>query len=129
MECAENVTAYGFAYTKVILVVGVLGSVLLLLLLLHRTRLGRRMRAVADNPELAASSGIDVERIHSTSAFLSAGISGLGGALLAGVLPINPELGLSLLLPAFAVIVLGTIGSIPGVIIGALTVGLVRAVS
>ena len=129
MEWAENVTAYGFGYTKVILVVGVLGSVLLLLLLLHRTRLGRRMRAVADNPELAASSGIDVERIHSTSAFLSAGISGLGGALLAGVLPINPELGLSLLLPAFAVIVLGTIGSIPGVIIGALTVGLVRAVS
>ena len=129
MEWAENVSAYAFAYTKLILVVGVLGAVLLLLVLLHRTLLGRRMRAVADNPELAASTGIDVERVHSTSAFLSAGISGLGGALLAGVLPINPELGLSLLLPAFAVIVLGTIGSIPGVFIGALIVGLVRAVS
>ncbi|MDP6652355.1 MAG: hypothetical protein QGF90_09660, partial [Gammaproteobacteria bacterium] len=58
-----------------------------------------------------------------------AGIAGFGGALLATILPINPELGLSLLLPAFAVIVLGTIGSMPGVIIGAIMVGLLRAAS
>ncbi len=129
MEFAENVLPYGFAFTRVALIVGVFGSVLLLLILMHRTRLGRQMRAVADNPDLAASSGIHVERIHGTSAFLSAGLAGLGGALLATVLPINPELGLSLLLPAFAVIVLGTIGSIPGVIIGAFVVGMVRAIS
>lgn len=128
-EFAENVLDYGFAYTKLALIVGVFGSVFLLLLLMHKTRLGKQMRAVADNPDLAASSGINVERIHSTSAFLSAGLSGLGGALIAAVLPINPELGLSLLLPAFAVIVLGTIGSVPGVIIGSLIVGLVRSAS
>ena len=87
------------------------------------------MRAVADNSDLAASSGIHVERVHGSTAFLSAGIAGLGGALLAAILPINPELGLMLLLPAFAVIVLGTIGSIPGVIIGALIVGLLRSAS
>jgi branched-chain amino acid transport system permease protein len=126
-EWATNVNPYAFTYMKTILIAGVFGSVLLLLVVLHRTRLGRRMRAVSDNPDLAASTGINVERVHSTSAFLSAGISGLGGALLAGVLPINPELGLSLLLPAFAVIVFGTIGSLPGVIIGALFIGLVRA--
>ena len=129
MEFAENVAPYGFAFTKIALIVGVFGSVVLLLILLHRSRLGRQMRAVADNPDLAASSGIHVERIHGTSAFLSAGLAGLGGALLATVLPINPELGLTLLLPAFAVIVLGTIGSIPGVIVGALVVGLARAAS
>ena len=129
MEFAENVTPYGLAFTRVALVVGVFGSVLFLLILLHRTRLGRQMRAVADNSDLAASSGIHVERVHGTSAFLSAGLAGLGGALLATVLPINPELGLALLLPAFAVIVLGTIGSVPGVILGALIVGMVRAVS
>lgn len=129
MEFAENVNPYGFAYTKSALIIGVFGAVFLLLILLHRTRLGRKMRAVADNPDLAATSGIHVERVHGTSAFLSAGMSGLGGALLAAILPINPELGISLLLPAFAVIVLGTIGSIPGVIIGALIVGMVRAIS
>ena len=126
---AANVNPYGFAYSKVALVVGIFGAILLLTILLHRTRLGRQMRAVADNPGLAASSGINVEGVYGNTAFLSAGISGLGGALLAAILPINPELGLSLLLPAFAVIVLGTIGSIPGVIFGALIVGLLRAVS
>ena len=129
MELAENVNPYALAYTRVSLIVGVFGAVVLLLIILHRTRLGRQMRAVADNPDLAASSGIHVERVHGTSAFLSAGIAGLGGALLAGILPINPELGLSLLLPAFAVVVLGTIGSVPGVIVGALIVGFLRAAS
>ena len=126
---AENVNPYGFAYSKIALVIGIFGAIILLLILLHRTRLGRQMRAVADNPSLAASSGIHVERIHGSTAFISSGIAGLGGALLAAILPINPELGLSLLLPAFAVIVLGTIGSVPGVILGALIVGLLRAAS
>ncbi len=127
MEWASNVNPYAFTYTKSVLVIGVFASVFLLLFLLHRTRLGRRMRAVADNPELAASSGINVENVHLTSAFLSSGISGLGGALLAGVLPMNPEVGIALLLPAFAIIVLGTIGSIPGVILASIFIGLVRA--
>jgi ABC-type branched-subunit amino acid transport system permease subunit len=126
---AENVRPYGATYTKSLLIIGIFGAVLLMVYLLHRTRYGRQMRAVADNPDLSASSGINVERVYGTSAFLSAGISGFGGALLAAILPINPELGISLLLPAFAVIVLGTIGSLPGLVIGALIVGLVRAIS
>ena len=129
MELADKVSPYSFTYTRVTLIVGVFSAVVLLLLLLHRTRLGRQMRAVADNPDLAASSGIHVERVHGTSAFLAAGFSGFGGALIAGILPINPELGITLLLPAFAVVVLGSIGSIPGVVIGALVVGLLRAAS
>lgn len=129
MELASNVSSYGFPYSKVALVVGIFASLLMLLILLHRTRLGRQMRAVADNPDLAASSGINVGMVHRTTAFLSGGVAGLGGSLLAAILPINPELGLMLLLPAFAVIVLGTIGSVPGVIIGALIVGLLRAIS
>lgn len=129
IRLAESVNPYGFAYSKVALVVGIFSAVILLLIIMHRTRFGRQMRAVADNPDLAASSGIHVERIHGSTAFVSAGISGLGGALLAAILPINPELGLALLLPAFAVIVLGTIGSMSGVIIGALIVGLLRAAS
>ncbi len=129
LRISETANAYGFAFMKVALVVGVIASVVILMFILYKTRLGRKMRAVSDNSDLAASSGIDVERVHSTSAFLSAGISGLGGAMLAGVLPINPELGITLLLPAFAVLILGTIGSIPGVFIGALVVGLVRSTS
>ncbi len=128
-ELITSASTYGFAYSKIILVVGVFSALFLLLLVLHRTRFGRQIRAVADNADLAASSGINVERVYGSTAFISAGISGLGGALLAAILPINPELGLMLLLPAFAIIVLGSIGSIPGVILSALIVGLLRALS
>mgnify|MGYP006102206319 CR=1 FL=1 len=129
MDFSANVDPYGFAYSKIALILGIFGAVLLLILLLQKTRLGRQMRAVADNPDLAASSGIHLEHVHRSTSFLSAGIAGLGGSLLAGILPINPELGLMLLLPAFAVIVLGSIGSIPGVLLGALIVGVLRAFS
>lgn len=129
INIVNNIDPYGFSYSKIALVVGIFIAVSCLLFIMHKTILGKKMRAVADNPDLASTTGINVEKIHSTSSFLSAGISGLGGALLAGILPVNPELGLSLLLPAFAVIVLGSITSIPGVIIAAFVIGTVRSLS
>lgn len=127
-DCVTQATT-NYAYYKGIVPAVIFSSVAILLLLLTKTRLGRKMRAVADNPELAASSGINVERVQLTSAFLSAGISGLGGAIFAITLRYNPETAFTLLLPSFAVIVLGTIGSIPGAIVASLIVGFVRALS
>ena len=118
-----------YAYNNAFLPTIVFGSVFLLYLLLTYTRLGRRMRAVSDNPELAASSGINVERVQLTSAFLSAGISGAGGAVFGMTVLFNPQTAFTLLLPAFAVIVLGTIGSVPGAIGASLIIGFVRAIS
>ena len=118
-----------YAYNNAFLPIVVFSAVILLFLLLTRTRLGRRMRAVADNPELAASSGINVERVQITSAFLSAGISGMGGAVFGLTVLFNPQTAFTLLLPAFAVIILGTIGSVPGAIGASLIIGFVRAVS
>ena len=129
INIVNNIDPYGFSYSKIALVVGMLIAVFALIFIMHKTILGKKMRAVSDNPDLASTSGINVENIHTTSSFLSAGISGLGGALLAAILPVNPELGLSLLLPAFAVIVLGSITSIPGVIIAAFIIGIVRSLS
>ena len=128
VDCVTGATT-NYAYYKGIVPAVIFSSVVILILLLTKTRLGRKMRAVADNPELAASSGINVERIQLASAFLSAGISGLGGAIFAITLRYNPETAFTLLLPSFAVIVLGTIGSIPGAIVASLIVGFVRALS
>lgn len=127
-DCVTELTA-NYTYYSAAMPFVIFASVGLLLLLLTKTRLGRRMRAVADNPELAASCGINVERVHMMSAFLSAGISGIGGAIFAMTIRYSPETGFTLLLPAFAVIVLGTIGSVPGAIVGALIIGFVRSVS
>ncbi len=127
-DCVTQATT-NYAYYKGAVPFVIFSSVLLLMLLLNKTRLGRRMRAVADNPELAASSGINVEGVHLSSAFLSAGISGMGGAIFAMTLRFSPETAFTLLLPSFAIIVLGTIGSIPGAIVGSIIVGFVRALS
>jgi branched-subunit amino acid ABC-type transport system permease component len=127
-DCVTDLTS-NYTYYSAAMPFVIFASVGLLLLLLTKTRLGRRMRAVADNPELAASCGINVERVHMTSAFLSAGISGIGGAIFAMTIRFSPETGFTLLLPAFAVIVLGTIGSVPGAIVGAIIIGFVRSVS
>ena len=118
-----------YAYNDAFLPIVVFISVFSLFLLLTHTRLGRRMRAVADNPDLAASSGINVGRVHTTSAFLSAGISGIGGAVFGLTVLFNPQTAFTLLLPAFAVIVLGTIGSVPGAIGASIIIGFVRAIS
>ena len=123
----ESTTNY--AYNNAFLPIIIFISVFLLVIILNYTRLGRRMRAVADNPELAASSGINVERVQMTSAFLSAGISGLGGAVFGLTVLFSPQTAFTLLLPAFAVIVLGTIGSVQGAIVASLIIGFVRAIS
>ncbi|HJM55372.1 MAG TPA: ABC transporter permease [Poseidonia sp.] len=127
-DCVTELTS-NYAYYNAAMPFVIFASVGLLMLLLTKTRLGRRMRAVADNPELAASCGINVERVHMTSAFLSAGISGIGGAIFAMTIRYSPETGFTLLLPAFAVIVLGTIGSIRGAVFGAVLIGFVRSIS
>jgi len=127
-DCVTQATT-NFVYYKGAVPFVVFSSVLMLILLLNKTRLGRRMRAVADNPELAASSGINVERVHMTSAFLSAGLSGIGGAIFAMTVRFSAETAFTLLLPSFAIIVLGTIGSIPGALVGSVIVGFVRALS
>lgn len=126
-EMADS--SYFLQHTKAALIIGVFAAVILLILMLNMTRLGRQMRAVADNPDLAASSGINVERVHMTSAFLAAGISGFGGVLFGMYVRVNPNVGLTILLPAFSVIILGTLGSIRGALIASVIIGMVRAIS
>ena len=123
----EGASHAPLTYARAVLIVGIPAIVLLVMWILHSTRTGRAMRAVADDADLAAASGVHVERIHATSAFLSASVAGLGGVLVGMHVSMNPETALTYLLPAFAVIVLGTVGSLEGAFIAAACIGLVRA--
>lgn len=90
--------------------------------ILVRTRLGRELRAVAQDTEMAALMGIPVERAYLTAMGLSAGLAGAAGALVAPFLTVNPEMGWSPLLVAFTVVVLGGLGSLGGTIVAAFIV-------
>lgn len=97
---------------------------------LARTRLGKSMRAVADNRDLAAVSGIDVERIGTHVWLLAGGLAGIGGILFAVVQgTFDPNLGYQVLFLIFTTVVLGGIGSAYGALIGGFLLGLVMELS
>ena len=91
--------------------------------LLAFTRLGRAMRAVADNPQLADIKGVDPDRIARVAVFIGAGLAGFGGMLLGLDTSIDPLTGFRVVLSVFAAAVVGGLGSIPGAALGAMVVG------
>ncbi|NLD77787.1 MAG: branched-chain amino acid ABC transporter permease [Acidimicrobiales bacterium] len=101
----------------------------LVTLLLRRTRLGTAIRAVADNPDLAESSGIAVNRIVAVVWALCGGLAALGGILYGLTLNVKFDMGFLLLLSMFAAVVLGGLGSAPGAMLGAITIGIVQETS
>ena len=88
------------------------------------TRTGKAMRAVADNPMLAAIKGIDADMIGRVVNFVAMGLAGLGGMLIGLDTTIDPLTGFRSILSVFAAAVVGGLGSIPGALVGALTVGI-----
>ena len=96
---------------------------------LLRTRIGKATRAVSDNPALAASSGIDVERVISTVWIAGAGLAGLAGILLALAQQVSFQLGFQILLLVFAGVTLGGLGTAFGALVGSLVVGIFTQVS
>ena len=98
-------------------------------LLLFRTRIGKAMRAMSDNPELAQISGINTEAVARWTWVVGGGLIAVAGTLLALQSQLKPELGFVLLLPIFAATILGGIGSPIGAFIGGLVVGVVSEVT
>ncbi len=104
-------------------------AVLALFAFLRFTRIGKAMRAVADNPTLAAIKGIDANLIAQIVNFTAMGLAGLGGMLLGLDTSIDPLTGFRALLAIFAAAVVGGLGSIPGAVVGALAVGIAEELS
>ncbi len=106
----------------------VLSAILLvggLHVLLQYTDLGRKMRAMADNPDLARVSGIRTYRIRLWAWIIGAGLAGAGGAFLGLFNQLAPRMGFNLLLVIFAAVILGGIGSVYGAMLGGLLIGMV----
>lgn len=100
-----------------------------LFLFLAFTRTGKAMRAVADNPMLAGIKGIDADRVARLVNFIAMGLAGVGGMLLGLDTSIDPLTGFRVILSVFAAAVVGGLGSIPGAVVGALTVGIGEEIS
>lgn len=98
-------------------------------LMLQKTRIGKAMRAVADNRDLAESSGIDVNRVLMVVWMLGSGLAAFGGIMLGLTETISWDMGFILLLLMFAGVILGGLGTAFGAMAGGFLVGIIAEMS
>ncbi len=98
-----------------------------LVIFLQRTMAGKAIRAVIQDRQAARLMGINVERTYLLTFGLGAALAGVAGALLAPIYTLSPYIGGNFILAAFAVVVLGGLGSVPGAYFGGLIVGLIES--
>jgi branched-chain amino acid transport system permease protein len=106
-----------------------IGVAVMLAWFMARSRLGRSLRAAADNPEAAIYMGIDVDRAYRIAFGLGVGITAIGGGLMASSNPFQPYIGIDYVIVMYAGVVLGGLGSIGGAFFGGLVIGLVQQLS
>jgi branched-chain amino acid transport system permease protein len=98
-------------------------------MVITRSRLGKSLRAAADNPEASTYMGIDVNMAHRIAFALGTAITALAGGLLATNYPFHPFVGLEFVIIMYAGVVLGGVGSIIGAFWGGMAIGLVQQLS
>ena len=114
---------------QITIVIGTLVLVALLHLYFHKTRMGKAMRAMADNMDLAKISGIHTEKVIFWTWVIGALLAAAGGIFLGIDTRLNPIMGWRLLLPVFAAAILGGIGSFWGAIVGGYVIGIAQELS
>lgn len=126
---APEILGMKLAYNRLLVVGLAIAGIIALHLILQRTKVGKAMRAVADNLDLARVSGIDVERVVLWTWLMAGSLTAVGGAMYGLITTIRPNMGWFLILPMFASAILGGIGNPYGAIAGGLIIGIAQEVS
>jgi branched-chain amino acid transport system permease protein len=116
-----------FPWSRLVVIIGAIIAVVSLNLLIAHTRIGRAMRAVAQDAEIAEIQGIRVEIIFPVAFVLGVSLAAFAGVLMAPVLSVSPFIGLAPTLKAFVIVVIGGLGSVPGAVAGGLLIGLIES--
>ena len=96
---------------------------------LNRTRAGKVVLAVIHSAEIASSMGVNISRVYTFAFMFGIFLAALGGALTAPMISVQPGVSVGVVIVSFAVVIIGGLGSIEGAAIGALIVGLARALA
>ena len=109
----------------------ILVSALLALLtwfVMYRTRIGQQVRAIMRNPDMAAACGIDVKKVNALTFAYGAGLAGVAGVMMSGFKTVMPDMGSSLVVDGFLVVVVGGVGSLVGSIVASGILGQLNGV-
>ncbi len=123
-----NILGAIFAANRLVALLLTAGISLGFYVFLSRTRMGKAIRAIAQDTEVAHLMSIDVDRLYAVTFGLGAALAGLAGVLLSTMFPVSATMGSAYTLIAVVVIVLGGLGNILGGLIGGLVLGVVGAV-
>ncbi|HKH42500.1 MAG TPA: branched-chain amino acid ABC transporter permease [Solirubrobacterales bacterium] len=125
VNTTDTVDFLGLRIGQTQLVVVIVGVAVLVAvgLMLRMTLLGKRMRALSDDLDLAETAGIDTRRVINYTWIFAGALAGLAGVLAAAITNLRPELGFELLLPIFAAVILGGIGDAFGALAAGLVIG------
>lgn len=115
---------YDFAIIAVAIVVGIA-----VWAVLNKTQTGKVVLAVIHDSEMSQAVGVNIERVYLWAFVAGVFLAALGGALTAPMISVTPGLGVNVIIVAFAVVIIGGLGSIEGAAIGAFLVGIARAAS
>ena len=96
--------------------------------LMYRTRIGIQVRALMRNPQMASACGIDVKRVSALTFAYGSGLAGVAGVMLAGFKTVSPDMGSSLVVDGFLVVVMGGVGSLFGSVAAAGLLGEINGV-
>ena len=114
---------------NLLVIAAAIGAAFLIGLFLQRTNYGRLLRATAENRSMAEALGVDVRSVYTVVFTLGTLLGTIGGALVVPTSAASLDMAIEFVIEAFAVVVIGGLGSMTGALIGALLVGLIRAVS
>ncbi len=117
------------AYYRLVVIILAIAAILALHFLLQNSKVGRAMRAVADNIDLARVSGINVERVVLWTWIITGILTAVAGGMYGLITTVRPNMGWFLILPMFASVILGGIGNPYGAIAGALIIGIAQELS
>ncbi|BFM38146.1 branched-chain amino acid ABC transporter permease [Synechocystis sp. LKSZ1] len=126
---AQDLWGLKLEYNRLIIIAMALGAMVLLHLLLQKTKIGKAMRAVADNVDLARVSGINVEQVVIWTWVITAILVALSGSMYGLVTTLKPNMGWFLILSMFSAVILGGIGNPYGAIAGGFLIGLAQEAS
>ena len=96
--------------------------------LMYRTSIGTQVRAIMSNPQIAAACGIDVKRVSAYTFAYGSGLAGIAGVLLAGFKTVMPDMGSSVVVDGFLVVVVGGVGSLLGTVLSSMLLGQINGV-
>ncbi|MGF1541835.1 MAG: branched-chain amino acid ABC transporter permease [Pleurocapsa sp.] len=126
---AIDVGGVKIAYYRIVVIILAIAAIIGLHFLLQKTKIGKAMRAVADNIDLARVSGINVERVVIWTWVITGLLTALAGGMYGLITAVRPNMGWFLILPMFASVILGGIGNPYGAIVGALIIGIAQEIS